>query len=671
MAKRRRIQQGDEPVDPEEFIANEGFIEMTPEEIAHRIWANGPNWSDAEYDAIQAWLEERNIAGTFTPALSELDDVRNERRSEEPPPEMAPPAVQPAGPEPAEQTPEDLRSDALAAATDEAAEVWGRTAAGVTPDLSSIEALVPEGLTPGEQEQFIREATQQGRAQAVEARAQEVQGATGAEEGEARQIADQQITSLDLFDTTTPDWLLQFNQGDLSEQQKRRYVDYWNDAYGTSFRDFDELAPLLSRFDGTEEEAQNFATAVLADQEPLIATAITLPLVSGERRVTYTEDELNDLRAMGFSNDGITRLVRLAGFTAGPDAIRPGAAGDTLNVGPLAALVRYFGGGEEFARINQARQEQERLEQELGLQPGQWGRMTPEERQAFREEVSKVRSGRGQILRDPRRETLRDLEALLTEQGNIGGRTDPGILGAQRGFNAGMDLYRGDQLLSYVHAIDPSLAQRVAATGGDPDKLDWRDNAAVYDILERGGVVEGSNVRLRQLESSTGFFGFFNTGRGGGGGGGGAGPVRRMVDPEAVREQMQQLWSRMFLADVSDGVVSEVTANLQQQLDDAPEGMNVDISSRIMAFLRSQDVYDELYRNKPAGMAEEEYQSQFAAGVQDVLGNELDPEALKAGMKTGEYQTAVGRAAASKKLLTNSTLRGRWAQAKQTLDQFT
>jgi hypothetical protein len=282
--------------------------------------------------------------------------------------------------------------------------------------------------------------------------------------------------------------------------------------------------------------------------------------------------------------------------------------------------------------------------------------------------VGQVRSGRGQILRDPRRETLQELENLLSEQGTIGGRTDPGILGANSNFQRGMDVYRGDQLLSLVYAIDPNLAERVASTGGDPDKLDWRDNAAVFDILEQAGVTEGSNVRLRQLESATGFFGYFDAN--GGGGGGGAGPVRRLVDPAAVKEQMQQLWSRMFLADVDDATVASVTANLQQQLDAAPEGMSFDVSSRIMAFLRGQDVYNELYQNKPEGLSEEEYQAQFAGGVQDILGNELDPEALKSGMRTGRYDTAVGRAASSGKLLTNSTLRGRWAQAKQTLDRF-
>jgi hypothetical protein len=148
-------------------------------------------------------------------------------------------------------------------------------------------------------------------------------------------------------------------------------------------------------------------------------------------------------------------------------------------------------------------------------------------------------------------------------------------------------------------------------------------------------------------------------------------PLSAAVAEVAVKEQVQQLWSRMFLSDVDDATVAAITSNLQKQLDDAEEGMSFDVTSRIMAFLRGQDVYNELYRNKPEGLSEEEFQSQYAGGIADMIGNELDPEALKTGMRTGDYQAAVGRAGASEKLLTNSTLRGRWAQAKQTLDRFT
>jgi hypothetical protein len=563
---------------------------------------------------------------------------------------------------------EARNEEQVAEAIEAGAEIWAQADPSVRPDLSSIEDMLPPGVSIQSIIPDIEEA-------AIGRTAQEVQQSTGASTEEARVIAEQQTASADLFTASEPDWLLQLNQGNLSDQQKDRYVDYWNDAYGTFFRDFDrELAPILGRFDGTETEAQNMAAAVLADQEPLITEAITLPLVQGERKASYTTEQMEQLRTMGFSNDAITRLVRLSAITSGEGAIRPGDVGDTLRVGPLAMLARYYGGGQDFADFNQTQQEMAELEQQLGLRPGQYSKMTFEQRQGLREQYERnAQNVSGITVNDPRLKILAKLEGL--GQG-LGRReehgTTPGIIAANNNFRRGMDMYRGDELLSYVHAIDAGLAQRVAATGGDPDKLDWRDNAAVFDIMERGGLADDSTVGLRQLETATGFFGYFNTGRGaGGGGGGGAGPMRRLIDPVQTKEAIQQLWSRMFLGDVDDATVASMTANLQKQLDEAPEGMAFDISSRIAAFLKGQDVYDELYRNKPAGMAEEEYQSQFAAGVGDMLGNELDPDALKAGMRSGDYNTAVGRAASSDKLLTNSTLRGRWAEAKQTLDMFT
>jgi hypothetical protein len=562
-------------------------------------------------------------------------------------------------------------AEALNAARDYAADVWGRTQSGIAPDLSGLEEFVPEGLSPSERQRFLNEAIGEGRTRAVEERSAEVQGATGASEDEARTIAEGSISSMDLGLSATPQWLLQHAQGELSDQQKRRYVNYWNDAYGTSFRSFAELVPVLSRFDGTEQEAQYIADAVLTDQEPLITHSIDLPLVQGRKRVSYTTEQMENLRTMGFSNDAITRLVRLAAITEGEDAIRPGDAGDTLRVGPLALLVRYYGGGEEFAAFNQSQQDIADIEQQLGLEPGEWGAMSAQERQAFRAGVKDqsyesptMSVGTGLVDLVDQLESLTRAQGLKEDRGQL-----PGILAANSNFKRGLEAYRGDELLAFVHAVDPSLAQRVASTGGDPDKLGWEDNAAVFDIMERAGVVDDSTTGLRQLESATGFFGYFAQGRGSGGGGG-AGPTRRVLDPESVKQQMQQLWSRMFLADVDDATVAAVTQNLQNQLDNAPEGMSFDVSARITAFLRGQDVYRELYSHKPEGLSEEEYQAQFAAGIADMIGNELNPEALKAGMRTGDYQAAVGRASAGEDLLKNSTLRGRWANAKQVLDRF-
>jgi hypothetical protein len=572
---------------------------------------------------------------------------------------------------------EDAYNDALEEAASTAADIFGNTNPGVQPNFEDLNGMAPEGLSAEDLNAFVRRAIDQGRQQALDARAGEIQGQTGASDEESRAMAEDSLPSSSLLGGTEPDWLLQLNGGSLSDEQKRRYVDYWNDAYGTFFRDFDtDLAPILDRFDGTEEEAQNFAASVLASQEPLITHSIELPLVSGRRRVAYTEDEMAELRAMGYSNDAIYRLVRLSAITSGPDAIVPGAAGDTLNVAPLAALARYFGGGQEFADFNQSTQEVSQLQEQIGMN---WRGMTIKERREAREKLEAQRrnfqaaygEGEGtpwddELAAMDRIDALFRVEARMEERGPL-----TGVLLAQNLFRRGLETYRGDQFLALVSAIDPALAQRVASHTDPGDPLDWEDNARVYNILEQAGVIEGSNVRLRQLDDARGFFGYFASLGRGGGGGGGAGPVRRLVDPVAVKEQVQQLWSRMFLSDVDDATVAAITSNLQKQLDDAEEGMSFDVTSRIMAFLRGQDVYNELYRNKPEGLSEEEFQSQYAGGIADMIGNELDPEALKTGMRTGDYQAAVGRAGASEKLLTNSTLRGRWAQAKQTLDRFT
>ncbi len=575
--------------------------------------------------------------------------------------------------EEAEAAAEEARDTAI----DAAAEVYGQTAPGVDPDLSSIEELVPEGLDPNERERWLTDVITQGRADAVEQRADDIQGSTGADEGEAQQLAEGQIASDDLFGSTEPDWLLQMNGGTLSEQQKQRYVDYWNDAYGTFLTDFDtDLAPILSRFDGTETEAQNFANAVLADQEPLISHSIELPFVSGTRKATYSDEQLADLRAMGYSNGAITRLVRLSAFADGPDSFDGGGQDfASANLRAFAALTRYYGGGDEFGQFDQRQDDITKLERELGLSPGAWGRMTAAERQLRRAELEQKQAS-ARALRgegegtpfDADLERMDQIESLLRSQGlrEEKGRT-PGILAARNDFTRGLERYRGDEYFALIYAVDPHLAQRLEATGGNPDDLEWQDNAAIYDILEQGGVLTSEGVRLRQSESSVDLFGYFSTG----GGRGGGGRVRTILDPASVGEQLQQTFSRYLIADVPDGVKSAVYDWLQGEMDAAEDGQQFDTAARILAWVKARPEYEELYHNKPAGIEEAEYQGQFAAGIADVIGNELDPEALKSGMRTGDYQAAVGRASASDKLLTNSTLRGRWAQAKQVLDQFT
>jgi hypothetical protein len=87
-------------------------------------------------------------------------------------------------------------------------------------------------------------------------------------------------------------------------------------------------------------------------------------------------------------------------------------------------------------------------------------------------------------------------------------------------------------------------------------------------------------------------------------------------------------------------------------------------------WVQGRPEYSELYGKKPGGMNESEYQSQFVGGVQDILGAEADIDAVRSGLRSGDYQSAVGVAAIGGMKGQNSRLLGRWATAKQTLDKF-
>jgi hypothetical protein len=355
----------------------------------------------------------------------------------------------------------------------------------------------------------------------------------------------------------------------------------------------------------------------------------------------------------------------------------------------MAALLRYYGGGKEFGEQNQGQQDLAQLEKQLGLKPGEYRAMTIEQRRQMRAGlVAKRRNAQAspgregaptpydaQIAAIDRAESALQGAGRAEEHG-----TTPGILASRNNLNRGLATYNGDPILAFISSIDAGLAQRIASTGGDPGKMNGQDNAAAMKILDRGGISSRGNTFWERLGGSGGQIGQnvmaylnyfdFAGGGGGGGGGGGAGPVRRMIDPVSIKEQLQAKFADLMLPDIPDTVVKSVQDMLQAQLDAAPEGMNVDVSARILDWIQGRPEYADLYGKKPQGMSEAEYQSQFQAGVQDILGAQADPEAVKAGLRGNDYQAAVGTAAIGGLAGRNSRLMGRWALAKQTLDKF-
>jgi hypothetical protein len=575
---------------------------------------------------------------------------------------------------------------------EEAAGVWadilGNTPDGDVPDVGRLNNYLPAGMTDAEADAFIAAAQEQGQAQADDAFVQDAVS-QGASEEEARALAAERRAN-QTGDLTAPLWLRKFVGGDrnLTEQVKQRYLDYWNDDHGTNFTSWNQLTPILESM-GHTAYTENMTNSVLAEQEPLISHSIEIPFMDGAKRLSYTEDEMQALRDMGFNNDAITRLVRLAGLTAGRDAIEPGPNGDTLPISAIAGLLKYYGAGQQFGTYNQLSQDVNALEAQLGLRPEEYRNMTFKERQALRArlqaQLAGDRGGNADVAEDlaalDKIDALFQRQAQLEESVDFQGAEDEGQVGvllAQNNLKRGLDTYNGDSVLAFIHAVDPALAQRIASSGEDPTKLSGTDNARALRIMERGGMLNRGDTMFERLGGRirTHIFNelsYFDTtagAAGGGGGGGGAGPIRRILDPVSVKEQLQKSFADLMLDDVDDAVVTSFTAMLQKQLDGAPEGMSFDVSARILDWVKGQPGYAELYRNKPGGMTEQEYQAPFMAGVQDMLGAEANPEAVKAGMRENEYQTAVGRASAGEGLNKNSRLRENWALAAQTLDEF-
>jgi hypothetical protein len=319
----------------------------------------------------------------------------------------------------------------------------------------------------------------------------------------------------------------------------------------------------------------------------------------------------------------------------------------------------------------------------MGLEAGELQQMTLEEQRALRAKfvaqtthghgpVGDERGGSGDVnpLVQAYDMAINKLAGLGAQQVDRGAEAKQfGAIQASTRFNKGLEQYHGSSVLALIYSVDPHLADTIHATGGDPDKLDPNDNVAALRILDRAGVQERNPWKedniLGYITSA------FGSG-GGGGGGGGAGPIRRIVDPVSIKDQVQQLWQAMRLDPPSDTVVNAIVKDMQSQLDKAPEGMTLDQSARIMEFLRQQPQYGELYAKKPGQLNEAQFQAQFVAGQQSMLGAEATgDDAIRAGMRTGEYQTTVGSAFASEQGKNNSTLQGRLARAAQVISELT
>lgn len=234
-------------------------------------------------------------------------------------------------------------------------------------------------------------------------------------------------------------------------------------------------------------------------------------------------------------------------------------------------------------------------------------------------------------------------------------------------FKEGQWIYHGNDTLAYIHALNPTLAAKVS---GDPKQLSQSDWRSFNQYLIDGGFDQTALAKMGYY--ALGLDEWNQLADGNGSGAAGSGATRMKPDPEAIKQAARDLYRQLFAAEPTDAQLASIVGSINSTVSSAADDQSIDVSAQIRKSVESDPQYKELYGSMPAGMTPEEYQAQYRAGAATLLGNEApDPNAIRSGMRSGNYQTTLGRVAGGQKAWNNSAFLGRLAQAAQVVSEST
>jgi hypothetical protein len=665
-----------------------------PQEAARWLEQNGDELSDSQKQIIRSWLEMRAV-GDPSGAWREVADVAINLQ------ETGTPSDD-----------EDRESNEAAGPTmEEFYNQWQEQYPNAPVQRADlIDIARAEGAADPEAtvDAFIEEKSGDDEGEGDEEEGEEGEEAPG-------------FTELNLPEWVLQT-ALQLNQGvPLTEVQMGRIVDYWNLYHGDAsnqFSSIEEIAPYLN--DPSRANQILIEAAVLDD---LPEQAITINVPNGSRVTIPQSLATNLFENYGFDMNSLPRMARLvamtgkdmlpfedpadnlliaAGLMSGlglqdelsveaqerqaemrrqqtivdareareanrtPGSRRPGTgfffeeeerAGDIETDRAKPGMRTQYGTENVNAFLDaELSRGQGHDDHAVGWVRQNWRQLSDEDRRAVNNWLFNHPGVRAQVQDLPG--VQRDASARRGgPQGPAASTVSLGL--AQHRFRAGMERYQ-DVGLAMVYAIDPGLAGRVAATGGDPARL--------WSVIRRTSGQQAESWLDMAPDSPLSLFRSLSSDRlGGGGGAGGAGRIRRMIDPVQAKQQFADLFGALLLNEPPDELKDQLVGWLQGELDAAEEGMNFDASARIREFVENNPRFKELYANRPAGMNPEEYLAMFQTGAASMLGAEAPSNAsLEAGLKTGQYQTTIG-ATLSEQLgkpeeLKNSRMFGRLAE---------
>lgn len=486
--------------------------------------------------------------------------------------------------------------------------------------------------------------------------AAEEQGATEAEKIKALEAEglDPGEFGIDLSD---PRWMLDSLGRPLTPDERNEFLEIYNGTQGTDFDSFEELVA-TGAIDQPADQVSQLVELAVGEKEPF--PSLTISLAKG-RQFSVRSDEWEEAsKRYGYDSDAMTRIVRMADLSG-----MRGADGEYIAWQPLAALLKASGYQQydDKARGDAARF------RELSAE------ITKLERLVNSGAPSYATGDAAKKLSELKREqmVLRGNLAVSPTQAGAGTPRD-----LAKGFNEGLAKFDYDAGMAYIHAQDPGLAARIAATKGDNSKLSGQDRALMSRYVGNGGYRDADDFIVSMLQQ-----GYAEADTTGSlvanylkalelAGGGGSGRQRIIPDPVQVEQSAKDLYRSLFLEDPDDRTLGQLTSMVSSAISSAPEDQNVDIEARIRQGLEGTSQYQKYYGQKPGGMTEAEYRTQFGAAQQSILGNETAGNAaVRLGMQSGKYQTAVGAATGTKEAWDNSTYLGRLASATQNVSRNT
>jgi hypothetical protein len=452
---------------------------------------------------------------------------------------------------------------------------------------------------------------------------------------------------------TEPRWI-QDQYGLLSQAQKDRLLRNVQIRYGESFTSFEEL--VASGFlDDPTNEVQTFVNASIMDTR--LESAFQFELPSGDLFTVRAEGWVYANDKYGIDEQEMISLIGMA-ETLG---VKDGSGKVAWQ--PVLALANATGLLDELKPVQRDRIVGGPGGTDMGITPdnARPRRITDVLEQSpnqsfFERSAGNVNTSvlRGERLAAPQ---TRFSFTEVMEQ-----------------YQLGLSKFNYDPAMAYIYALDPNLAGRIGAAGGDPTKIRGQDLQRVAALAQDGELVREEWWAASGLPIIQNFLQMeqARTDPSSGGAGGGSTTVRQKPDPATLNEQLRSLYQSMFLEEPDEGDLAAFRSQINAAVEGMEPGDSVDVSARAKEFARGDERYERLYGRKPANVSEEEYQGQFRNAQASMLGAEVaGNESVIAGMRSGKYQTTVGAAAGTTEAWDNSTFLGRLARVGQLVGEMT